>query len=204
MLTAYKDFFNRSFSGFGKILAKTGLHPNVFTLLGLFLGMLCCLYLIITKNLLIFPFLALAAGLFDLVDGMVARASGKSSKFGAYLDAMTDRYFEVLVVISVAYVTGYWILSSLFILGSYSTSYAKARAGMEIPIENNEWPDFLERLERGLIFIGGLFISQIFTIQPLGHDLFWWTLVLLVIGTHFTVIQRILRAHRLISQRSGS
>jgi hypothetical protein len=74
---------------------------------------------------------------------------------------------------------------------------------MEIKIQNNEWPDFLERTERDLIFVFGLFLSQIFPVKLFGHHIFWWTLVLLVMGTHLTVIQRILRARKLISQREG-
>ena len=201
MLTSYKSFFNRIFGGVGRGLAKLPIHPNTLTLLGLGLGAACSIYLVITKNLLVFSVLAFFAGLFDLLDGLLARAYGKTSKFGAYLDAMTDRYFEIIVVVAVAYVTGYWVLSGLLILGTYSISYAKARAGMEIPIENNEWPDFLERTERDLIFIIGLFISELFPISLAGHDIFWWVLVLLVIGTHATVIQRICRARKLINAR---
>jgi len=201
VLTSKKDFFNRAFSGIGKALARLPIHPNVLTLLGLSLGVACCVYLLISRDLLVFSVLVLLAGLFDMLDGAMARASGKSSKFGSYLDAMTDRYFEVLVVISVAYVTGYWVLSSLLILGAYSVSYAKARAAMEIPIQNNEWPDFLERVERDIAFIASLFISQLFPIQILGHTIFWWTLVLLVLGTQFTVVQRILRARHFMETR---
>lgn len=202
MLTSNKAFFNKLFSGIGRALARLPIHPNFLTLLGLALGMALCAYLLVTRDLLLFSILAIPVGLFDMLDGALARASGKSSKFGSYLDAMTDRYFEIFFVIAVAYVTGYWILSSLLILGSYSISYAKARAAMEIKIENNEWPDFLERTERDVLFVIGLFLSQIFSIQLLGHDIFWWTLLLLVVGTQFTVIQRVLRAKRLIEERS--
>ncbi len=202
MLTSKKDFFNRASSGIGKALAKLPIHPNTLTLLGLGLGMACCVYLLTSRNLLVFSVLVLLAGLFDLLDGALARASGKSSKFGSYLDAMTDRYFEIFVVITVAHVTGYWVLSSLFILGLYSVSYAKARAAMEIPIQNNEWPDFLERTERDIIFIIGIFLSQVFPVEILGHDIFWWTLVLLVAGTQFTVVQRILRAKKFMEIRN--
>jgi len=202
MLTSKKDFFNRISSGIGKALAKLPIHPNTLTLLGLGLGMACCVYLLISRDLLVFSVLVLFAGLFDMLDGALARASGKSSKFGSYLDAMTDRYFEVFVVITVAYVTGYWVLSSLLILGVYSVSYAKARAAMEIPIQNNEWPDFLERTERDIIFIIGIFLSQVFSVQIFGHNIFWWTLVLLVVGTQFTVVQRILRAKSFMETRN--
>jgi phosphatidylglycerophosphate synthase len=202
MLSSQKKFFNELFGGVGRALAKLPIHPNFLTLLGLGLVVACCFYLIMTKNLLVFSVLIFFAGLFDLLDGALARASGKSSKFGAYLDAMTDRYFEILVVISTAYVTGYWVLSALLILGTYSVSYAKARAAMEIPIQNNEWPDFLERSERDLIFVAGLFISQVIPVQILEHNIFWWTLLFLTLGTHATVIQRVFRARRLIKERA--
>lgn len=201
MLTSKKDFFNKKLEGLGKLLAKLPIHPNVLTLTGLGLGIVCCVYLLITENLLVFAILVFAAGLFDLLDGLLARASGKTSKFGSYLDAMTDRYYEVVVVISVAIVTGYWILSAFLILGVYSVSYAKARAAMEVSIENNEWPDFLERMERDTIYVAGLILSQIFPIEIVGHNIFWWTLLFLVIGTQITVLQRILRAKKIMSVR---
>lgn len=201
MLTAHKDFFNKLLGGLGRVLAKLPIHPNALTLLGLVLGIACCIYLVITRDIAVFCILVFFAGIFDLFDGLLARATGKTSKFGAYLDAMTDRFFDILVLITVAYVTGYWLLSSLVILGAYSTSYAKARAAMEIPIENNEWPDFLERTERAIFYVVGLFVSQVFKIEIWGHDIFWWVLVLLVIGTHITVLQRILRAKKLIEAR---
>ena len=91
MLTSNKPFFNKLFSGIGKALAKLPIHPNFLTLLGLVLGMALCAYLLITKDLLLFSILAIPVGLFDMLDGALARASGKSSKFGSYLDAMTDR-----------------------------------------------------------------------------------------------------------------
>lgn len=201
MLTIHKDLINKILGGFGRALAKLPIHPNALTLLGLGLGVACCVYLLVTHNLFIFCILIFFAGIFDLFDGLLARASGKTSKFGAYLDAMTDRFFEMIVLITVAYVTGYWLLSSLVMLGAYSISYAKARAGMEVSIENNAWPDFFERTERDIFFVIGLFVSQIFKIQIWGHDIFWWTLVLLVVGTFFTVTQRILRAKKLIEAR---
>ncbi len=201
MLTKHKESINKFLSGFGKLLAKLPIHPNALTLIGLGLGVICCIYLVISKNLLVFAILIFFAGIFDLLDGLLARASGKSSRFGAYLDAMTDRYFEMIVLIAVAHVTGYWVLSGLVALGVYSISYAKARAAIEVAVQNNEWPDFFERTERDIIYVIGLFLSQIFPILIFGHNIFWWTLVLLVIGTQVTVIQRILRAKKIIETR---
>lgn len=199
--TRYKAFFDEKLSGVAKALIKTGITPNQLTLTGLILSFFTCLFLILTKQVLIFCVLMMLIGILDALDGLVARLTGRTSKFGAYLDAMCDRYFEAATVFSVAYVTGYWALSFLVITGSMLTSYAKARAGMEVSVSNTEWPDFMERMERCVLFMAGLFLSQIFRGNFFGHDLFFWTLVLIAAGTHFTAAQRMLRAKTIIEGR---
>jgi phosphatidylglycerophosphate synthase len=115
---------------------------------------------------------------------------------------MADRYFESMAYVAVAAVTGYWFWSMVALTGGLITSYAKARAGLEVTVTNTEWPDALERSERGVIYLLGLGLSQWWPIRPGGHDLFYWTLVGLAVGTHATVLQRVLRAKRLIQDRS--
>ena len=197
----YKGFFDQRLSGLAKAVIKTGITPNQLTLMGLALGFLSCVFLVFTKQVLIFCGLMTLFGFFDALDGLVARLTGRTSKFGAYLDAMCDRYFEAAAVVSVAYVTGYWFLSFLVITGPMLTSYAKARAGMEVAVSNTEWPDFMERMERCVIFMTGLFVSRILPWKLFGHDLFFWTLVLIAAGTHLTAVQRILRAKKIIDER---
>ena len=108
-----------------------------------------------------------------------------------------------MVVISVAWVTGYWLLSGVGLVGALLVSYAKARAAMEVPVTNQEWPDLMERGERDVIYIVGLLASRLTAWTPVGHDLFWWTLVLLAVLIHATVLQRVLRARRLILLRDS-
>ena len=168
---------------------------------GLVLVSASCLYVLLTKRLLVFCFLVTASTLCDALDGAVARAGGRTTKWGAYLDAMADRYGEGMIVLSVAAVTGTWLLSSMVLLGALLVSYAKARAAMEVTISNQEWPDLMERTERGVIYVVGLAASQLVTWMPLGRDLFWWTLVVLAGLIHLTVWQRMGRAHQLIRQR---
>ncbi len=129
-------------------------------------------------------------------------AGGRVTKFGSYLDAMCDRYFDSVVVLSVAVVTGYWALSLIVLVGSLLVSYGKARAAMEVPVSNQEWPDLMERGERAVLYVGGLAAGALVPWRPLGHDLFWWALLLLAVLVHLTVLQRILRARRLIQERS--
>lgn len=201
--TKYKVFFDQKLEGLARKVIALGLSPNQLTLLGLLLGILSCLFLILTRNLFLFCLLIIVFGCVDGLDGLVARLTKKESKFGAYLDAVCDRYFESIVLLSVAYVTGYWVLTFLVLLGALLTSYTKARAGMEVSVSNTEWPDFMERTERCFIYVIGLFLSQIITKKFWGQDLFYWTLVFLALATNLTAIQRILRARRIIDERSG-
>ena len=200
--TTYKAFFNRVFEPPARVLVRCGVTPNLLTLAGLLLGLLCCLFLVVTRQVALFCVLVAAVGLCDALDGAVARVSGTATRFGAYLDAMADRYVEAAVALAAAYVTGYWMWSLVVLAGSFGISYAKARAAMEVPIANNEWPDWMERAERGALFILGFFLSAVLPWRPGGHDLFYWTLVVLAVATHATVIQRVLRARRIIAARS--
>ena len=185
----------------GKVLIRLKFTPNLITLLGLLLGVLACVIFVLTKNVISFCILLFVASLFDSLDGTVARLSGRVTKFGAYLDAVCDRIFEGSAAVAVAYVIGYWFLMFLLFMGAVITSYAKARAAIEISISNSEWPDFMERTERGMIFIFGLLISDLTQIRIAGHDLFYWISIFLIIAVYATIIQRVLRAKRLIEER---
>ncbi len=202
VLTRYKTAVNRGIAPLAAVLFHLGVSPSAVTLLGLLLVLLSCLFLVRTHRLLAFCGLVTAATLCDALDGAVARAGGRVTKFGAYLDAVCDRYAEGAVFLAVAVVTGYWLLSGLVLLGALLVSYTKARAAMEVPVVNEEWPDLMERTERGVVYVVGLAASQVLPAwRPLGRDLFWWTLVLLAVLIHATVLQRILRARRLIRAR---
>lgn len=78
--------------------------------------------------------LVLFAGLFDMLDGQVARISGKASRFGALYDSVLDRYSELLMFLGICYylVGQGYLVSSLFafiaLVGSMMVSYVRARA----------------------------------------------------------------------------
>lgn len=78
--------------------------------------------------------LILFAGLFDMLDGQVARIGNMSSKFGAFYDSVLDRYSEMFMFLGVCYylVSHHYFLSSLFafiaLIGSMMVSYTRARA----------------------------------------------------------------------------
>ncbi|MBN1494027.1 MAG: CDP-alcohol phosphatidyltransferase family protein [Candidatus Omnitrophica bacterium] len=205
MLSAkYKNFFNTITHRIARVFVVLHVTPNMLTLGSLVLLLVACVILFLTKNLILFCVLVLVFGFFDAFDGALARITNTTSKFGSYLDALVDRYYETIGVLAVAIVKGNWILSFLFLSGCLIISYAKARAAMEVPIENNAWPDFMERLERDLIFIIGLLVSEITGWHIAGRELFFWVLFFLVVATHMTAVQRAFRAKRLIEINGNS
>ncbi len=203
LTTRYKAVFNRVFDPVADILVRCGIGPSTVTIAGLIFTAASCAFLLITHRVVAFCFLVTFATLFDAFDGAVARRSGRVTRFGAYLDAMVDRYEEALVLIAVAMETGYWLLSMWLLTGCVLVSYAKARAAMEAPISNGEWPDMMERMERDVIYVVGLLISALVPRRIAGEDVFWWTLVVLCVLVHATVLQRFWRARALIAARGG-
>lgn len=202
MLTPYKEHFKKAGEFVARIFLRLGFTPNRVTLLSLGLGLAACVFFVWNRNPVLFGFLIIFFGLLDFVDGTLARLSGRVTKFGSYLDAMCDRIFESAVALAAAFVSGYWALLFLLAVGAILISYAKARAGMEVSVSNTEWPDFMERTERGFIFAFGIILWGIFPQEFFGHNLFFWTLVILNLLVYFTLIQRFLRARRLIQLRS--
>jgi len=202
MTARHKASLDQCLGPLARTIARAGISPDAITLLGVVLSVIICFFFVWTRAVLPFCVAITLAAALDGLDGAVARASGRATRVGAYLDAVADRLVEAMVVLATAVVTGYWLLSTLVLVGSMLISYTKARAAMEIPISNLEWPDLMERTERDLLFILGLAASRLLPWHPLGHDLFWWTLVLLAVLIVFTVCQRVRRACRFIRERS--
>ena len=204
LTTQYKTQLSLLAAGPARWLIALKVSPDALTWLGVIGAALsCAYYLRINRNTLLFCGLILLCGFCDAMDGAVARLSGRTTRWGSYLDAMSDRVSEAMVALTVAWVTGYWFLSSLVLVGALLVSYAKARAGMEVAVSNTEWPDVCERAERGLVFLAGLALSAIIPRRWGGHDLFWWSLVALAVAVYVTLLQRMWRARRFISTRNA-
>ncbi|MEE8438408.1 MAG: CDP-alcohol phosphatidyltransferase family protein [Micropepsaceae bacterium] len=195
-----RDWAEPLWNSLAKPLAKAGLTPNQITLLGLVLVVLNCALFCWHKSTFWLGLGLAVSFAFDALDGAVARLRNMSSKFGGYLDGVIDRYQEIVVFASIAWVTGWWALSFFALTGSLMVSYNKARAAIEIPIENHAWPDLLERFERVVILSLALLLDSFVTLPDVlgGRVLF---LALLVLGAlaHLTAIQRFFRARRMLT-----
>ncbi len=178
------------------------LTANQVTILGFILSLILCLAYAIWHSALIFGLGLAFAFAADSLDGAVARLRRETSRFGGYLDAVTDRYQELAVMGAIAYVNGLWPQAFFVLSGTYLTSYAKARTAIEQPISNTDWPDLFERQERVLFTCLLLVCVGLFGEALAGWvDLMSAGLWLLAALTHLTAIQRFLRARRML--RSG-
>jgi hypothetical protein len=84
----------------GRALARTGLSPNALTLIGLGVAVVAAIAAGAGAWLLA-GLLVIFGGVFDMFDGLVARATGKASKAGAFLDSTFDRWGEGVVYVGI-------------------------------------------------------------------------------------------------------
>jgi len=141
-------------------LALSRIHPNVLTFLGLVINIVAA-YLFAAGRFRAAGLVVIAAGLFDMVDGRVARETNRVTRFGGFFDSVVDRYSDLalLVGLLVFYASinrfFYIVLTAIVMTGSVMVSYTRARSENAIPKCK---VGFLERPERiVLIIIGALF-----------------------------------------------
>ncbi len=141
-------------------LALSRIHPNVLTFIGLLINVWAAFWFA-AGRFLPAALVVIGAGLFDMVDGRVARETNRVTRFGGFFDSVLDRYsdlglyFGLLVYYASINRFFYIVLTAIAMTGSVMVSYTRARAENEIPKCK---VGFLERPERVvLIIIGGLF-----------------------------------------------
>ncbi len=148
-------------------LALTKISPNVLTFLGLVINIVAAVLFGFAnaenqqRMFLYAGLVIIGAGIFDMVDGRVARATGQVTQFGAFFDSVIDRYSDVALFFGllVFYARGnrffYLVLTALVMVTSVMVSYTRARAESLIGTCK---VGFMERPERiVLIIIGALF-----------------------------------------------
>ena len=187
MLTKLKKQVQTALTSTANGFHKLGLTPNHVSLLGIMFSLLAGVvysqWQLNREFLILAPFLMLLSGLFDALDGVIARVHGKASTFGAFFDSMLDRYADAIILCGI--ITGgltnlTWGLAAL--VGSMLVSYARARA--EATGVKMESVGLAERAER-IVLVGFASIVSYFWIDALN-----WSILLLAILTNFTVLQR--------------
>jgi phosphatidylinositol phosphate synthase len=196
MLNRFRDFWARVISPIARLFLRLGISPDAVTVVGT-LGVAFGALFFFPRGQLLVGVLVITAFVFsDMVDGQMARLSGKSSAWGAFLDSTLDRLGDAAVFGGlVLYFMGagdsdLWAGLALYclVMGA-TTSYARARAeslGMEAKGGIAERAD---RLVAILVMTG---FSEIF-----GQAWFVpFTLGVLALASTVTVVQRILAVRR--------
>jgi phosphatidylglycerophosphate synthase len=210
-----------------KGLIKIGLTPNAVTLIGFALNIGVVIIFIAgveegNRGDLSYVgwagALILFAGLFDMLDGQVARLGGMGSRFGALFDSVLDRYSEMVLFFGICYylIGHHYFLSSIFafiaLIGSMMVSYVRARAeGLGIECKGG----LMQRPERVVIisvsalacgitshYIGGdykLFIPGIPFHVFETISIFTFPLFIMAVMTNITAIGRILDAKKALT-----
>ena len=150
------------------LISKLKLTPDLMTLIGLIINLIAAV-VIGSGHLFLGGVIFLLAGLFDMLDGALARYMQKTTKFGALFDSTVDRLTEGALFLSFIFVTSpsiwphdtTWQIALIFtaMIGSFLTSYIRARAeGLSIDCTVG----LFTRVERVIILAGGLLLNQVF------------------------------------------
>ncbi len=159
-------------------VARSGISPNAITLIG-FLVSLASAYFFYSGDQLVGGIILLLSGFFDIVDGAVARASGKVSRWGGVLDSTLDRYSD-LAVLAAILIAGLCdpFLGFAALIGSVMVSYVRAKGELESVKMSSV--GLMERAERIVV----LAVSAI-----AGYT--WLGITILAVLTQFTVLERL-------------
>src|ERR1700733_5375036 len=215
-----------------KVLIRWGLTPNMVTTIGLLLNVGVAIIFIAgakegARGDLSYVgwagALILFAGLFDMLDGQVARLGKMSSRFGALYDSVLDRYSELILFLGICYylVAHHYFMSSIFafvaLIGSMMVSYVRARAeGLGIEVKGG----LMQRPER-VVTIGLCAVLCGITSSYIGGDyklyipgikfhvfetmsIFTIPIVVVAILTNITAFRRLLDAKRAILEKNSN
>jgi len=169
------------------LLAKAGVSPNALTVFG-FVTTLAVAWVLSTGRFFLGGFLVLLTGSLDFLDGALARYTGRSTVFGAFLDSTLDRFSDAALFLGLlAYYASQGsyhqiLLVGAALMGSLVTSYARARAeGLGLKDEVG----LFTRTERIILLAIGLIANQMLVIL--------WIIAVL---SNFTALHRIFHVWR--------
>jgi CDP-diacylglycerol--glycerol-3-phosphate 3-phosphatidyltransferase len=206
MMERFRAFWTKVFAPIAHLLIRLGVSADAVTLVGT-LGVVAGALVFFPQGKLLTGVLVITAFVFsDLLDGYMARVTGKSSPFGAFLDSTLDRIGDGAIFGGLAlYFAGpgdsrlYLILSLVCLVMGGVTSYARARAeglGFQAKVGIAERAD---RLVAILVMTG---LGAIFDVPELMYVALW----ALAVASTVTVVQRIwvVRRQAISAARDGA
>lgn len=214
----YRDFLQKVIyyviDPFIKLMIHMGITPNIVTTVG-FIGNLVAMWFFLEAALAFEAgtedpygligwggFIILAAGLFDMMDGRLARTSNTSSTFGALWDSTLDRYSELVTLFAICLIFikagWFWMGVTTFaaLIGSIMVSYVRARAeGLDIECKVG----LMQRPER-------VVITAVLAIVTGCTDELWWLaggMIAIAVLANITAFWRIAHCYKALNEREG-
>jgi len=188
------------------LFTKWKLSPNTFTVWGLIITSLGTLAIIIDiRWISLAGLLILLGGICDIIDGKLARSSGRVTKFGALFDSSIDRYSEVIMFFGIAF---YYVKQDEFLLsiitfialgGSMMVSYIRARGeglGFDVKVGLMQRPERVVFIGAGALLQLTLFRITIFHVVDFQVTLLEIVIWVVAIFANITAIQRLLFVYK--------
>jgi len=191
----FRKWFKWFLDPIAAALNRAGIHPNTVSIFGL-LGTVVGAYLVAIGQIRWGGVVILLMAPVDAIDGSMARQRGVKSRFGAFVDSVTDRYSELVVYFGfLIYYTGIGdrpmsLVVFLAAAGSLLVSYIRARAEA---VSFDARGGLLSRLERYLILCPSMILGVA-----------WIGLAIIALLANITALQRIYAVRRQAAGTPGA
>ncbi|MCR4773693.1 MAG: CDP-alcohol phosphatidyltransferase family protein [Prevotella sp.] len=187
-------------------MIKVGVTPNIITAIGFLLNAVAAVMFCVAAKENSYAMigwtgaLILFAGLFDMMDGRLARVGNMSSAFGALWDSVLDRYSELLSLFGISCIFfvnhDFWgiVITFLAMMGSVMVSYVRARAeGLNIECKVG----LLQRPERVVLTAVAAILAGIFSCL----DILLGAMLVIAVLANLTAFWRVAHCYRALSSK---
>lgn len=196
MLGQLRSFLKPLFSLLAQPFIFFRINPLLVTLLGVPFA-LACAYAYANQQFWLALLLLPLSGVWDAIDGTVARVQSKDSLWGNYFETMVDKLVEILIFIGLAFLFPVAAIAALG-FGLWS-SYAKPRVALVIITDNHDWPAMGEHADKmAILFVGTL--ASIFVPAFNGFSTLETCLWIIAAVTLVGTLQRMVYAKKLIAR----
>ncbi len=183
-----KEFGNtdRFMLKLARYIGKLPISPNTWTLLSMIPAVIG-FYFAMQQNVIAALILFALSGFLDGVDGAIARHRGSSTKLGGFIDGVSDRFVDFLVVVSFMFIlpdfiipVSWWVIIAAYwaLMPTFIVAYANHRGAVDDPKEKVVWR-ILHRVEMYALWMLAFLVAA-FSVQ--------WAMYIFAFTTVMSVI----------------
>jgi phosphatidylglycerophosphate synthase len=172
---------------------KSGIAPNQLSLLSLIFAIIAAAFYILSASTIELLYAAalmvLLNAIFDIVDGALARRTGKANPKGDFLDHVIDRYADMFFLGGIIF-AGYapWPIGLLAVIGVFLTSYIGTQA--QALHLGRYYGGMMGRADRLTLIFLATIGNAVYSNAVAGLPILGWVLAATMISSHITALQR--------------